>query len=182
MAVVVSPYIGKGYSGTKDGNPITCNVFGEDLGTPDVDGWTAIDIVDGTSVFDVSSISIEHEVVAVLYKITGMDGGGTMVNVSWHRTCDRKILYTSAVLSRGVANDHVASWIGWTAGEITANEEYYVSVFVTGGVVYRFSQAFTITNMPNGVYVAKRSCVLGEKFYYVGDSGKKRFLRGEHEA
>ncbi len=170
-------HIGKGYSGTRGGVPDTENVFGETLGVPDPSGFTAISIVDSAASFNVSGLSIEHEVVAVLVNISGLSTS-ELFCINWWRDLDRKSMYHIDLLAPA-GSLYFCSWIGWTRGELVANGDYFIDIHGSGDTIWNFQQQFAITNMPDGAFEPKRVAVTGEKFLYVSSTGRKRFILGE---
>ncbi len=117
-------------------------VFGADLGTPNANSWNYMpEVVDPTSVFDLSQITPNHEVVvAVLYIANIPAGMQSLVEHKWYRDRDGKLLldfpFTIADAGKsgyaGWAWFYVYSYIGYTASEIFENGNYHVDLTFSG--------------------------------------------------
>lgn len=124
--------------------------FGAELNTVEADGWNGVPIIRGeTSHFDLSSITINHEVCVAFIKITSARSGLNYFKMKWYRVRDNKLLFTYDWNYRTVSGGwcYCYSYIGWVDWEINENGEYYVVAEVSGANPYSASKYFTISGI-----------------------------------
>jgi len=124
-------YIGKGLREPCSPNR-TAYVFGAELNVPNADNWNCLpEIVDPTTTFDLSTITINHEVAVTLANFTNLSSGGR-VTFTWYRSRDNKVLYTFNYDIPNPATSwlwyYVYSYLGYVDWEISENGDYYVTI------------------------------------------------------
>jgi len=156
--------------------------FGADLNSVSADGWESLPSIDGeTASFDLSSISINHEVAVALIRINNARGGMTYFKMRWYRARDNKLLFTYDWSYRAADGGWVYcySYIGWVDWEINENGDYYVVAEVSGANPYSASIYFTISGIreepppepppPTGIsWIADRLVGISNFFYSIG--------------
>ena len=124
--------------------------FGAELNSVSADGWESLPSIDGeTNSFDLSSITLNHEVCVALIRINNARGGMTYFKMRWYRARDDKLLFTYDWSYLAVADGwcYAYSYIGWVDWEINENGEYYVVAEVSGANPYSASKYFTISGI-----------------------------------
>lgn len=184
MASIVAPptssdpvYTGKGFRGA---NGVERIIFGyylpNNLSEEANVGLTApYQIVDGTTLFDVSSLTPNHEVVAFIYVSPNTIRSETNYTVTWHRDRDSSVVY-SLSFTRPHPGDglvylpgaSMSAWIGWLADdfkwpsyplykEIQENGLYHVTVEGVGGENISFRADFAVVGIPPSIALNRSS-------------------------
>ena len=111
--------------------------------------WT---VLDQTTLFDVSSISEDHEVIVVLFDVT--IPLGTSTSVKWYRARDNQNVFTLDIVADADFLGY-AAWIGWLSEQMSAyfgveeiqeNGNYYV-VFDTN-IGHHYTINFAVKGIP----------------------------------
>ena len=164
-------YIGKGM---RDANNTQQYVFGYTI--PNYLGsiwplsysalpWTTID---PTTLFDVSSLTANHEVVVASYILPDGVSTGITFTYNWYRARDNKLIfsYTNNWPTPGSGkwyppNSTSVAWIGWLSEnpgvstypqyeEIQENGDYYVVITATDGLSFSQTVYFNVVGIPPG--------------------------------
>ena len=110
-------------------------------------------VIDQTTTFDISSLSINHEVLTALLTYTIQSPSD--ITISWYRERDNFLIFTlSDSISSGFWSQY-ASWVGYCtllsssvyADEITENGSYRVVFDVIGATTYSETIYFTVTGI-----------------------------------
>ena len=117
-------------------------VFGAELNVPNASGWNCFpEVVDATSLFDLSLITPYHEVVVAILYASDLPGGRSYdVHHKWYWDRDAKLLFDFACTIPDPWNYgwdywswyYVYSYIGYVPWEIWENGDYHVDLIVTG--------------------------------------------------
>jgi hypothetical protein len=121
----------------------------------------------GTTYFDASSITENHEVVCIGYVSPNQIPSATTYTISWYRRRDGACVFahspisisdppTGQVYDRGFS---IAAWIGWCAEnlnlgtyptyrEIQENGDYYAIIGASGGENFSKTIEFSVAGMP----------------------------------
>lgn len=125
--------------------------FGAPLNSVDAAGWNAApNTVDRVDTYDLSLLSIEHEVCVAVLAALNADAGTYTINFRFSRVRDNKTLleFTSyRTVSQG-GWWYVYGNLGWTASEIIENGTYRIDITVTGAGTFTDGRDFTITGIP----------------------------------
>jgi len=131
-------------------------VFGADLNVPNASNWNCVpEVVEPTTIFDLSSITPNHEVVVALSSFYGIEAGySPWIAHSWYRSRDSKKLYTySFQIPNPAAYGYdywdwyyVYSYIGYTSWEIWENGQYYDKIFWENSVLTQIN--FSVSGIP----------------------------------
>ncbi len=129
-------------------------VFGADLGTPNANSWNYMpELVDPTTVFDLSQITPNHEAVVALLLATDVPAGmQSLVEHKWYQDRDSQLLfdfrYTIADAGRsgfsGWAWVYIYSYIGYVPWEIYEDGAYHVDLTFSGPAQYSRTLPFTV--------------------------------------
>lgn len=162
-------YVGKGLSGSDGSITIFGYPLPNYLGTivPNTIGAAPWNITDATTLFDISSLTEDHEVVVVLYSCPSYVYSGVTFTWKWYRIRDNQDLaeginltyYISdppegQVYAPGVGS---AVWMGWVSEfisidrnviEIMENGYYYATLTATGGLNFSQDVYFAVSGMP----------------------------------
>jgi len=155
--------------------------FGAALGDFDANNWNAIPTLwDPNTSFDLTGISINHEVVVVRIGISNTNEGGTLFNFKWYNEDTGKLLYSSEFGYNCFEEGYVYaySYIGWLAEEINANGNYSCVIDVTGAHEYSKTLKFTVLGIPSGYHSSGYIWVEGQYFHYTDSSGVERRIQG----
>ena len=178
--------------GLKDGNNITCTIFGQPFGFSCPPGFgeltSDMEIVDPTTVFDLSSISPLHEVVTSLVRVhLDYQEQTPIINLTqqWYRqetdlSWTLVFTYNWGPVSYycagigGCTTYIVYSYIGWCGWEINKNGNYKVVTTINGSPTNTTN--FTITGIhfdtgtPGYIWIEDEDGSLGH-IKYIGASG-----------
>jgi hypothetical protein len=164
-------YIGKGY---RDDNGTEVMIFGHPLpndGNLGVSSLVSpISMINPTTLFDLSSLTQNHEVVALLYQTNQEFSSSVNTVVTWYRKRDNAVVFQlNKTLSVPDGTTYggmfMTAWIGWLADnlnitnpevttyptykEIQENGDYYAIMQFTGGInTTSPSLNFAVSGMP----------------------------------
>lgn len=185
MAQIVAPsapsppiYIGKGFRGA---NGLEFNIFGHPLPnylTSELanSGLTnPYQIVNSTTIFDMSGLPVNSEVIAFLYVSPNAIRTATTYIVNWYRSRDNTLVFTWSYTlphpGEGLAylpGLSLGYWIGWLAEdvkvgtyplykEIQENGIYRVTIQASGGESFYYSANFAVIGIPPSLVLSNRT-------------------------
>lgn len=126
-------------------------VFGALLNAVDVTGWySPLDIWDSATLFDLSTITKNHEVVVALVNVRTDGPYSLTFNFKWYRDRDSALLYKyiASTSASYAAEQSAFSYIGWVPHEINENGGYHVDISVTGTYTFNYTLNFTVSGIP----------------------------------
>lgn len=140
-------YIGKGLRGA-DGYQVM--IFGQPLPNDGILGTDKlvppVSIVGETTLFDVSGLTVNHEVPVVLYKGTAPIYSPVTYTWTWYRSRDNAVVFklTHTISVPPGTSAMTGAWIGWLSDdiwvptypqyrEIQENGDYYAVLSASGG-------------------------------------------------
>lgn len=172
-------YIGKGLRGA-NGKEIM--ILGQPIPNDGVLGTGSLtypsSILSPTTLFDLSGIGENHEVVVCLYTSPNNIYSKTTYNWTWYRARDNKVVFAenSWILPDPPSDQHYSpgssafQWIGWLSDtgngvgtypkyvEIQENGNYYVIVSASGGENFTSSPInFAVTGIPPSLVLSNPS-------------------------
>ena len=180
----IDTYLGKGLK--EPCSPYrTAYYFGAELNVPSAEDWNCLpDIVEPATSFDLSPITINHEICTALLNITDKIYAQTNVIFSWYRKRDNKRIYQFEYIIPPPSDYgwewwnwyYVNSYIGYVDWEINEDGGYYVTASATGGVTTNkridfsitgvsaatCSQQFTLVDDITGAYITGATILVGE--------------------
>ncbi len=170
----------------------SCYIFGHDPFSAIPDWWwNEVEPWDQTYTFDLSTISIDHEVVTGDIHFHEMASGTTYFSVKWYRWRDDALVFFGGTVEYDITGDgfsHIG-WIGWlddithpvppNSIEIRENGFYYVTIELTGANTWSGTVDFQIIGIP-GVGQPGHIWVTGNDnyLYYTDLEGAKRRILG----
>jgi hypothetical protein len=121
--------------------------FGAPLNSQSAYNWKAVPtIIEPTTSFDLSQLSLNSEVVVALVGVTGYNGGVTQIGWTWYRDADNKLLY-SLLWSWDFPSGwqvYAYTYIGYLAPEIIQNGAYHVNIVATGAETFNITLPFVV--------------------------------------
>lgn len=193
MATIIAPiapspplYCAKSVRGA---NGVQIDIFGYPLpNNLSVSNLTApLTYPNATTLFDVSSLTPNHEVIVVGYKSLNQTTAYTTYTATWYRDRDSQIIFEKSFSisdpPEGYVWDYGAGgcfWIGWLSEdvdvstypyyvEIQENGKYHVDIDVSGGDSFYGTINFAVKGIPaNTIYMMLQQMVFhGELDYLI---------------
>jgi hypothetical protein len=138
-------------------------VFGADLNVPNADGWNVPPSIQdaGKTLFDLSTLTPNHEVVVVRLTLINVDSSINNITFRWYRVRDNTLLYTGSLPIPDPATYGYAYWawyygysyIGYVPWEIYENGDYRCEMWINGGgpgwTAPLYTQVFTVQGIPS---------------------------------
>ena len=128
-------------------------IFGAELNpdTSSLEEWNcAPAILNATTSFNLSSITLSHEVVAAFVKFPISYGETYYFSFKWYRDRDNKLLfnYSTSLTSFTTGIAWCLSYIGYLDWEIIENGSYHVDIEVENGQSDSHTFNFTVSGIP----------------------------------
>lgn len=185
MAQIIAPstpsppiYMGKGFRGA---NGLEFNIFGHYIPNNLSYEYTnagltsPVQIVSPMTLFDVSALPVNSEVIAFLYVSPNIIRTETTYTISWYRNRDNALVgsfaYTRPHPGAGLVyypGSSLAAWIGWLSEspgvstyplykEIQENGIYRVTIQASGGEIFSYSANFAVIGIPPSLILSNRT-------------------------
>lgn len=125
--------------------------FGAPLNSVNADGWNAAPhTVDRVDTYDLSTITIDHEVCVAVLGAFNADVGTYSITIKYTRKRDNKLLYeyNREWTAKQGGWFYAYAYVGWTANEISENGTYRVDITVTGPAAFSDGRDFEVLGIP----------------------------------
>jgi len=127
-----------------------------------------------TTLFDVSSLTADHEVIVIGYVSPSSTSSSTTYTATWYRDRDGSIIFQKSVsIGASGSGATVAFWIGWLSEnpavgtypqyrEIQENGNYHVVLSASGGETFSQTINFAVIGIPANTAVINPTTDGGE--------------------